>query len=62
MYGTSGQSDLLCRVVARRTPDLQEIIARILASPRVQRTDTTIALSVQVPYRIEPLLRTTPDA
>ncbi|MDH2427802.1 Lrp/AsnC family transcriptional regulator [Sphaerisporangium sp. TRM90804] len=55
-YGTSGQGDLLCRVVARTTSHLQEIIARILASPAVQRTDTTIALSTQVPYRIEPLL------
>ncbi|GAT67747.1 asnC family transcriptional regulator [Planomonospora sphaerica] len=56
VYGTSGQSDLLCRVVARSTPDLQEIIARVLASPAVQRTDTTVALSVQIPFRIEPLL------
>nr|BFE83306.1 hypothetical protein GCM10020093_059070 [Planobispora longispora] len=54
MYGTSGQADLLCRVVARSTPDLQEIIARILASPAVQRTDTTIALSVQIPFRVDP--------
>ncbi|MEU6408713.1 Lrp/AsnC family transcriptional regulator [Microbispora sp. NPDC046933] len=57
VYGTSGQADLLCRVVARSTPHLQEIIARILASPAVQRTDTTIALSTQIPFRIEPLLR-----
>ncbi|MEN3537728.1 Lrp/AsnC family transcriptional regulator [Microbispora sp. ZYX-F-249] len=56
VYGTSGQADLLCRVVARSTPHLQEIIARILASPAVQRTDTTIALSTQIPFRIEPLL------
>lgn len=61
VYGTSGQADLLCRVVARSTPDLQEIIARILTSPAVQRTDTTIALSVQIPYRIEPLLRAAPE-
>lgn len=58
VYGTSGQADLLCRVVARSTVHLQEIIAQVLASPAVQRTDTTIALSTQVPYRIEPLLRT----
>ncbi|WP_248965713.1 Lrp/AsnC family transcriptional regulator [Sphaerisporangium perillae] len=57
VYGTSGQADLLCRVVARSTDHLQEIIARVLASPAVQRTDTTIALSTQVPYRVEPLLR-----
>jgi DNA-binding Lrp family transcriptional regulator len=56
VHGTSGQHDLLCRVVARTTDHLQEIIARILASPTVQRTDTTIALSTQIPYRIEPLL------
>ncbi|MEU7896268.1 Lrp/AsnC family transcriptional regulator [Nonomuraea sp. NPDC049152] len=56
VYGTSGQHDLLCRVVARDTDHLQEVIARILASPAVQRTDTTIALSTQIPYRIEPLL------
>ena len=57
VYGTSGQADLLCRVVARSTAHLQEIIAKVLTSPAVQRTDTTIALSTQVPYRIEPLLR-----
>ncbi|MER7504003.1 Lrp/AsnC family transcriptional regulator [Nonomuraea pusilla] len=56
VYGTSGQHDLLCRVVARSTDHLQEVIARILASPAVQRTDTTIALSSQIPYRVEPLL------
>lgn len=55
-HGTSGQADLLCRVVARSTEHLQEIIAHILTSPAVQRTDTTIALSSQIPYRIEPLL------
>ncbi|WP_219461138.1 Lrp/AsnC family transcriptional regulator [Nonomuraea rhizosphaerae] len=58
VYGTSGQHDLLCRVVARSTDHLQEVIARILASPAVQRTDTTIALSSQIPYRVEPLLET----
>ncbi|GGL17303.1 AsnC family transcriptional regulator [Sphaerisporangium melleum] len=57
VYGTSGQGDLLCRVVARSTVQLQEIIARVLSSPAVQRTDTTIALSTQIPYRIEPLLK-----
>ncbi|MEU7916003.1 Lrp/AsnC family transcriptional regulator [Microbispora bryophytorum] len=57
VYGTSGQADLLCRVAARGTPHLQEVIARILASPAIQRTDTTIALSTQIPFRIEPLLQ-----
>ncbi|MEV4221191.1 Lrp/AsnC family transcriptional regulator [Nonomuraea sp. NPDC049725] len=56
-HGTSGQHDLLCRVVATSTDHLQEIIAHILTSPAVQRTDSTIALSTQIPYRIEPLLQ-----
>ena len=56
VHGTSGQHDLLCRVVARTTDHLQAIIADILTSPAVQRTDSTIALSTQIPYRIEPLL------
>lgn len=55
-HGTSGQHDLLCRVVAKSTDHLQDIIADILTSPAIQRTDTTIALSTQIPYRIEPLL------
>ncbi|GGO64456.1 Lrp/AsnC family transcriptional regulator [Nonomuraea cavernae] len=57
VHGTSGQHDLFCRVVARSTDHLQDIIAHILASPAVQRTDTTISLSTQIPYRIEPLLQ-----
>ncbi|GII92481.1 AsnC family transcriptional regulator [Sinosporangium siamense] len=62
VYGTSGQADLLCRVVARGTAHLQEIIALILASPAVQRTDTTIVLSNQISYRIEPLLKAAPQS
>ncbi|MFE0154989.1 Lrp/AsnC family transcriptional regulator [Nonomuraea sp. NPDC059007] len=58
VHGTSGQHDLLCRVVAKSTEHLQEIIATVLASPAVQRTDSTIALSTQIPFRIEPLLNT----
>ncbi|MFB4285182.1 Lrp/AsnC family transcriptional regulator [Nonomuraea sp. MTCD27] len=57
VHGTSGQHDLLCRVVARTTEHLQQIIAHVLASPAIQRTDTTIALSTQIPHRIEPLLQ-----
>lgn len=63
VHGTSGQADLLCRVVARSTVHLQDIIAAILTSPAVQRTDTTIALSTQIPFRVDPLLisATTPS-
>jgi DNA-binding Lrp family transcriptional regulator len=60
VHGTSGSSDLLCRVAARTTDHLQEIIATVLTSPAVQRTDTSVVLSTQIPYRVEPLLRSAP--
>ncbi|MBF8190491.1 Lrp/AsnC family transcriptional regulator [Nonomuraea sp. K274] len=59
VHGTSGQHDLLCRVVAKSTDHLQAVIAHVLTSPAIHRTDTTIALSSQIPFRIEPLLETT---
>jgi DNA-binding Lrp family transcriptional regulator len=57
VHGTSGSSDLLCRVAARSTDHLQDIIATVLTSPAVHRTDTSVVLSTQIPYRVEPLLR-----
>jgi DNA-binding Lrp family transcriptional regulator len=60
VHGTSGSSDLLCRVAARSTDHLQEIIATVLTSPAVQRTDTSVVLSTQIPFRIEPLIRAAP--
>ena len=58
VHGTSGSSDLLCRVAARSTDHLQDVIATVLASPAVQRTDTSVVLSTQIPYRLDPLIRT----
>src|SRR3569833_1068819 len=60
VHGTSGSSDLLCRVAARSTDHLQEVIATVLASPAVQRTDPSVVLSTQIPYRVEPLIRAAP--
>ena len=60
VHGTSGSSDLLCRVAARSTDHLQEIIATTLTTPAIQRSDTTVILSTQIPYRVEPLIRAAP--
>jgi DNA-binding MarR family transcriptional regulator len=38
----------------------REVIATILTSPAVQRSDTSVALSTQIPYRVEPLIRAAP--
>jgi DNA-binding Lrp family transcriptional regulator len=53
---TSGPSDLLCRVVARDTEHLQDIVNRVLSNPAIRRSTSYIALSQQIPYRTGPLL------
>jgi DNA-binding Lrp family transcriptional regulator len=59
---TSGPSDLLCRVVARDTEHLQDIVNRILSSAAIRRSTSYIALSEQIPYRTGPLLRSAAQA
>lgn len=56
VFGTTGPEDLLCRVVARDTDHLQQVLGRILASHAIQRTSTHIALTEQIPYRTGPAL------
>jgi DNA-binding Lrp family transcriptional regulator len=53
---TSGPSDLLCRIVARDTEHLQDIVNRMLSNPAIRRSTSYIALSEQIPYRTGPLL------
>src|SRR4051812_19000456 len=58
---TSGPSDLLCRIVARDTEHLQDIVNRALSNPAIRRTTSYIALSEQIPYRTGPLLNAAVD-
>jgi DNA-binding Lrp family transcriptional regulator len=53
---TSGPSDLLCRVVARDTEHLQEIVNQLLSNNAIRRSTSYIALSQQIPYRTGPLV------
>jgi DNA-binding Lrp family transcriptional regulator len=53
---TSGPSDLLCRIVARDTEHLQEIVNRLLSNNAIRRSTSYIALSRQIPYRTGPLV------
>ncbi len=53
----SGAQDLVCRVVARNTEHLQEIVNRLVASPAIERSTSHIVLSRQVPPRTAPLVR-----
>ena len=50
-HGTSGDRDLLCRVVAHTPGHLQEIVNRILETPAVRRSTSYVALSEQIGFR-----------
>ena len=52
----SGPQDLLCRLVARDTEHLQEIVNRILATAAIRRSTSYIVLSQQVKPRTAPLV------
>ena len=53
---TSGPHDLICRVVARDTEHLQELVNDMLATPAIRRCTSYIVLSRQVPPRTGPLV------
>ena len=52
--GSTG--DLLCRVAATSTDDLQQVVHSILKTPGVVSTTTSVVLTTRVPYRVRPLL------
>lgn len=54
---TVGAADLLVRVAARDTDDLQSVIHSLLETPGVERTTTSVVLTARVPYRVTPLLQ-----
>jgi DNA-binding Lrp family transcriptional regulator len=56
VHATTGQGDLHCRVVARTNEHLQQVINRILEVQGINRTTTVIALSEQIPLRVQPLV------
>jgi DNA-binding Lrp family transcriptional regulator len=56
VHATTGQGDLLVRMVARSNADLQRVIDEVVAVPGVHRLASSIALSTPVPLRVRPLL------
>jgi DNA-binding Lrp family transcriptional regulator len=56
-HATSGPRDLLCRVAARDTEQLQDIINRLLGTSAVRRSTSYIVLSTQIAHRTGPLVR-----
>jgi DNA-binding Lrp family transcriptional regulator len=56
VVATSGDQDILARVVAADTQHLYQLGQDILACPGVRRTRTALVLRDLVPYRIRPLV------
>jgi DNA-binding Lrp family transcriptional regulator len=56
VHATTGQGDLLVRMVARSNADLQRVIDEVVDVQWVRRTSTSIALSTPIPLRVRPLL------
>jgi DNA-binding Lrp family transcriptional regulator len=54
----SGPQDLICRVVARDTEHLQQLVNEMLATPAIRRCTSYIVLTRQVPPRTGPLVET----
>jgi DNA-binding Lrp family transcriptional regulator len=52
----SGPQDLICRIVARDTEHLQELVNELLRTPAIRRCTSYIVLSRQVPPRTAPLI------
>ncbi|WP_424184295.1 Lrp/AsnC family transcriptional regulator [Actinokineospora sp. G85] len=55
-HATTGEGDLLVRMVARDNDDLQRVIDQVVDVEWVRRTSTSIALSTPVQPRVRPLL------
>ena len=53
----SGPQDLLCRLVARDTEHLQEVVNRVLSTTAIRRSTSYIVRSQQVKPRTGPLVQ-----
>jgi DNA-binding Lrp family transcriptional regulator len=56
LHTTTGQGDMLCRLVARSNADLQRVIDRVVGFEGIVRASTAIVMENPVPYRVIPLV------
>ncbi|ROO85512.1 DNA-binding Lrp family transcriptional regulator [Actinocorallia herbida] len=59
MHSTTGDADLLVKVVARDTADLHRLTGEIVLAPGVVRTGTVISLTEEMPLRLRALIEQT---
>ena len=58
----TGGADMMVRLVARSNADLQRVIDRVLASPKVSRASTVIVLATEIAPRMLPLVESAAPA
>lgn len=56
IHATTGDADMLVKVVAKDTAHLYRVTTAMLAVPGVQRSSTSISLAEQLPTRMRALL------
>ncbi|WP_030547187.1 Lrp/AsnC family transcriptional regulator [Streptomyces albus] len=57
LHTTTGEGDMLCRLVARSNADLQRVIDLVVGYEGIVRASTAIVMENPVPLRIIPLVR-----
>lgn len=57
IHATTGREDLLVRAATETQAGLQQLIERIVGTPGVVHSTTTLALTTPLPYRVVPLLK-----
>ncbi|MBN9609668.1 MAG: AsnC family transcriptional regulator [Actinobacteria bacterium 69-20] len=62
IHTTAGSFDLLCRVAAKSSADMQRTIDRIVDHPTIVRSTTSVVLSTPMSYRVLPLIAGTVEA
>lgn len=56
IHTTAGTVDLMCRIAARSSTEMQATIDRLVDQPAIVRSTTSIVLSTPLNYRVRPLL------
>lgn len=56
IHATTGREDLLVRVATATQADLQDLIQNVVSVRGVSHSNTTLALTTPLQYRIQPLL------
>lgn len=56
IHTTTGREDLLVRLASTSNAELQRLVQQVLSIPGVAHSDTTLALTTPLAYRVQPLL------